>query len=57
MTVRSRESRLDEYLEFARRRPDLFGPPDAGIKILLDRGDIEHIEEAMIRDPRRGRSP
>lgn len=50
MTDRSRVARLDEYLEFARLRPELFGPAsDAGIRILLERPDIERVEDDMIR--------
>ncbi|HTY68741.1 MAG TPA: NUDIX hydrolase [Alphaproteobacteria bacterium] len=45
MPDRSAEARIAEYLEFARRRPELFGPADAAVKILLDPADIRRVEE------------
>ncbi|MBV8534872.1 MAG: NUDIX hydrolase [Alphaproteobacteria bacterium] len=44
MPDRSAEARLAEYLAFARERPDLFGPADAAVKILLDPADIRAVE-------------
>ena len=49
------EARHAEYLEFAGRRPELFGPPDAAVKILLDPADIRAVEaEAAANLRRRG---
>lgn len=47
------ESRIAEYLTFARERPELFGPADAGVKILLDPGDIRAVEAATVANLRR----
>jgi ADP-ribose pyrophosphatase len=44
MPDRSAEARLADYLEFARRRPELFGPADAAVKILLDPAEILEVE-------------
>jgi ADP-ribose pyrophosphatase len=44
MPDRSAEARLAEYLAFARERPELFGPVDAAVKILLDPADIHAVE-------------
>lgn len=47
--------RLDEYLAFARERPELFGPPDAGVRILLDPAEILAVEaDAAAKLRRRG---
>ena len=55
MPLCDRSRRLDEYLEFARRRPELFGPKEnVGVKILLDRADIERVEE-KVAEKLRGR--
>lgn len=49
------EHRIAEYLDFARQRPDLFGPPDGAVKILLDPADIRRVEtEAAAKLRRRG---
>jgi ADP-ribose pyrophosphatase len=49
------EARLAEYLDFARQRPDLFGPADSAVKILLDPADIRVVEaEAAVRLRGRG---
>ena len=50
---RARDLRLQEYLEFARKRPDLFEPGDGGIRILLDRAEIERVEDDVAQDLRR----
>lgn len=48
------ERRIAEYLDFARQRPDLFGPSGAAVKILLDPADIRRVEtEAAARLRRR----
>lgn len=44
MSDRSAEARLAEYLAFANQRPELFGPADAAVKILLDPVDIRRVE-------------
>jgi len=36
--------RIDEYLELSRERPELFVTPPGGIRILLDRSEIEAVE-------------
>jgi ADP-ribose pyrophosphatase len=53
MSKTTRDRRIDKYLAFAAERPELFGPTaGAGIRILLDRGDIERVEDAMTRELR-----
>jgi ADP-ribose pyrophosphatase len=55
MSDKTADARLAEYLEFARQRPELFGPADAAVKILLDPADIRRAEtEAAARLRRRG---
>ncbi len=44
MPDRIAEARFAEYLDFARQRPDLFGPPDGGVRILLDPAEIRAVE-------------
>lgn len=43
----NRQARLTRYLDFARRRPDLFDNGDAAVRILLDPADIAAVERAM----------
>jgi ADP-ribose diphosphatase len=55
MSDKSADARLAEYLDFARQRPELFGPPDAAVKILLDPADIRAVEaDAAAKLRRRG---
>jgi ADP-ribose pyrophosphatase len=55
MPDQTAEARLAEYLDFARRRPELFGPADAAVKILLDPADIRRVEsETAAKLRRRG---
>ena len=54
MPRQSRDQRHQEYLAFARQRPELFGPQaDAGVRILLDLADIRAVEDAVAADLRR----
>jgi ADP-ribose pyrophosphatase len=50
---RARDHRLDEYLDFARQRPDLFADDPGGIRILLDRAEIKRVEDDVAQDLRR----
>jgi len=52
MPDRSAEARLAEYLAFARQRPELFGPADAAVRILLDPADIRAVEADMAAELR-----
>ena len=55
MPDQSAEGRLAEYLAFARQRPELFGPADAAVKILLDPAEIRAVEaETAAKLRRRG---
>src|SRR5579883_2488092 len=47
MPDQSAEARLVEYLAFARQHPELFGPADAAVRILLDPADIRRVEADM----------
>jgi ADP-ribose pyrophosphatase len=47
------DARLAEYLAFARQRPELFGPPDAAVKILLDPAEIRAVEADIADQLRR----
>ncbi len=38
------DDRLDEYLAFARAHPALFATPEGGVRILLERSEIEAVE-------------
>lgn len=53
MTGRPFEERLDEYLAFARQRPELFRGEPGGVKILLEPEDIRRVETDMVADLRR----
>ncbi|HEX9466189.1 MAG TPA: NUDIX hydrolase [Alphaproteobacteria bacterium] len=50
---RPRDLRLQEYLAFARQRPDLFDVGEGGIRILLDSAEIEQVEDDVTIDLRR----
>lgn len=39
--------RIDNYLAFARERPELFATPAGGVRILLERGAIEAVEREV----------
>lgn len=53
MPDRTSDARLAEYLEFARQRPEQFGPADAAVKILLDPAAIRAVEADMAAQLRR----
>ena len=53
MTDRPFEERLDEYLAFARQRPELFRSEPGGVQILLAPEDIRQVETDMATQLRR----
>jgi len=54
MPPSARDLRHQEYLAFAKKRPELFGPEtDAGVRILLDLAEIRAVEDEVAADLRR----
>ena len=50
--------RIDEYLALAQKRPDLFATPPGGVRILLERTEIEAVEASVrVRLTRQGLDP
>lgn len=41
------DARIDEYLALARERPELFETAPGGVRILLDRAEIEEVERSV----------
>lgn len=50
----SPDPRLARYLDFARKRPELFDNSDAAVRVLLDPGDIAAVERSMVDRLRAG---